>query len=211
MKTKKKILVALALVGCAILLVAGSIAGTLAYLKDETGVVSNTFTTGNVAITLDETDVDLYGVKDGEARVMANQYKLIPGHTYVKDPTIHVTAGSEACYLFVKVENNLGALEVAAANGDTIAEQMTTLGWKQIGNGNYWYYNNGAAENAGTAIDARTEAKDVKVFNNFTVATDAAIPADASTLAVNITAYAVQADGFANAMAAWDATYGANS
>ena len=110
MKKAKKIV---ALVLCAALLMAGTVAATLAYLKS-TDTVVNTFTIGSVTITLDETDVDAYGVKDGETRVKANTYKLIPGHTYVKDPTIHVKGGSEACYLFVEVTDAIAAIQDTA-------------------------------------------------------------------------------------------------
>ena len=54
MKKAKK---ALALVLCAVLLVAGSVMGTMAYLTSKDEVV-NTFTVGKVGITLDEEDVD---------------------------------------------------------------------------------------------------------------------------------------------------------
>ncbi|MBQ2690781.1 MAG: hypothetical protein IJF53_01345 [Clostridia bacterium] len=86
--TKKALLMTL----CAVMLVAASVMGTMAYLTSTTGVVTNTFTVGKVGITLDEAKVTEYGVKDGDTRVMANTYKLVPGHTYVKDPTVHVAA-----------------------------------------------------------------------------------------------------------------------
>ena len=50
MKTKSK---ALLLTLCAVLLVAASVMGTMAYLTS-TDKVENTFTVGNVKITLDE-------------------------------------------------------------------------------------------------------------------------------------------------------------
>ena len=83
------------------------VGGTFAWLQDTSDAVINTFTVGNVELTLNETDVDLYGEKDGETRVTENSYKLIPGHTYTKDPIVYVTAGSEPCYVFVKVENQI--------------------------------------------------------------------------------------------------------
>jgi len=117
MKMKK----VLALVLCAILLVAGSVLGTLAYLTSTTGVVENTFTAGNVEITLDEAKTDEYGVVDATAgRVQGNEYKLIPGHTYAKDPTVHVDDESEDCWLFVQVVNGLDGNE----GENTIAAQM---------------------------------------------------------------------------------------
>ena len=73
-KTSKALLLSL----CTVLLVTASVLGTMAYLTSQDQVV-NTFTVGNVAITLDETDVDVNGDKDSEDRVKANEYKLLPG------------------------------------------------------------------------------------------------------------------------------------
>lgn len=107
----KKILVALLAV---VLIVGCTIGGTLAWLKDSTETVTNTFTSGNIEITLDEAKVDQDGnfmkVETkvdtiGEAsRVTKNEYQAIPGKTYSKDPTLTVKKGNEKCYLFVKFE-----------------------------------------------------------------------------------------------------------
>ena len=196
MKAKK----VLALVLCAALLVAGSVAATLAYLTSKTEVVTNTFSVGNVTITLDEAKVNEYGVEaEGEDRVKANEYKLIPGHTYTKDPIIHVAAGSEACYVFVKVENGIKDIEIAAANGDTIEEQMKAKGWKSL-SGGVWYKE--------AAVDARQVAVDVEVFDTFTVANEADVSGYVTetnaAAVIKVTGYAVQADGFADALDAWD-------
>ena len=182
---KNKILKTLGLFGCAILLVAVSIAGTMAYMTSQTETITNTFTVGSVNITMDETDVNAYGVKDGESRVTANEYKLIPGHTYVKDPTIHVAEGSEQCWLFVKVVNNITDIEAAT----TIADQMTANGWTALTGVDNVYYH--------AVVDARTAAQDVNVFESFTVKTDAAVNSY-NGKTVEITAYAIQADGFGN-------------
>ena len=115
MKTFKK---AILLVACAALLVGASIMGTLAFLQDKTETITNTMTVGNVAITLDESVLDANGEKTGVRSTAGNAYKLVPGKTYIKDPTIHVAAGSENCYLFVKIENGIAAIE------GTIALQM---------------------------------------------------------------------------------------
>lgn len=97
MKTKSK---ALLLTLCAVLLVAASVLGTMAYLTDS-DKVENTFTVGKVDISLDETDVD--DSTPNKDRDQANSYKLMPGHSYVKDPTIHVDASSEDCFIRAKV------------------------------------------------------------------------------------------------------------
>lgn len=112
-KTKTK---ALLMSLCAVLLVAASVLGTMAYLTDSKDV-KNTFTVGNVAITLDEAKVDDNGnainkqgnqvtnLADAE-RVPGNAYKLLPGHTYVKDPTVTVLKPSVESYVRMKVTFN---------------------------------------------------------------------------------------------------------
>ncbi len=79
MKTRTK---ALALTLCAVLLVVGSVMGTMAYLTSKDSV-ENTFTVGNVAITLDEAKVETDGTEVSDAdRVKENSYNLVPGtHT----------------------------------------------------------------------------------------------------------------------------------
>lgn len=193
MKAKSK---ALALVCCAVLLVVATVFTTVAYLTATTDSVVNTFTVGKVAITLDEAKVDLAGVKVDETRVKANSYKLMPGHTYIKDPTVHVDANSEECYLFVKVVNEIAAIEADT----TIAAQMTTNGWTLVsGTTNVYAYNQTVS---GTSAD-----RDIEVFAQFIVkGTETA-----DTLAayedkiVTVTAYAVQSDGLASADDAWTA------
>ena len=96
----KKILLT---VVAAMLLVVMSVAGTLAYLTSTSQEVKNTFTVGNVSITLDEANVDEDGKKIDETRVYANEYKLQPGLTYIKDPTVTVKQNSEDCYVRVQV------------------------------------------------------------------------------------------------------------
>lgn len=191
---KNKILKALGLFGCAILLVAVSIAGTLAFMTD-TKTVTNTFTVGNVTITMNETPVDPYGVAQSGDRVTANEYKLVPNHTYVKDPTIHVDDNSETCWLFVKVVNGISGIE--ATGNTTIAAQMDAKGWDLIDSTNNVYaYETKAV--AGT---------DVVVFENFVIAngvTNEQLKTYEGKTVV-VTAYAIQADGFDSATAAWTA------
>lgn len=77
----------------ALVLVFGVAAGgTLAWLTAQTSEVKNTFTYGDINIELTET---------------TSGYKVVPGATDSKDPTIKVTAGSEKCYVYAKVENTV--------------------------------------------------------------------------------------------------------
>ena len=77
---------------CAVLLVVATVFSTAAFLPSQ-DQVTNTFTVGNVKIALDEAKVKEYGeVTPDVPRVQANAYKLIPGRTYTKDPTVQVDA-----------------------------------------------------------------------------------------------------------------------
>ena len=110
MKTKSK---ALLLTLCAVLLIAASVLGTMAYLTS-TAKVENTFTIGKVEIKLDEAKVNANGIpEEGAARVTRNSYKLMPGTTYTKDPTVTVLEGSEESYVRMKVTFN-NAKEIIA-------------------------------------------------------------------------------------------------
>lgn len=122
MKTKSK---ALLLTLCAVLLVAASVMGTMAYLTS-TDKVENTFTVGNVKITLDEAKVNTDGTPAAPAeRVKANEYKLLPGHTYTKDPTVTVIKGSESSYIRMKVTFNNAAQIIAMCTDPDFADEIT--------------------------------------------------------------------------------------
>lgn len=85
------------------MLVVASVLGTMAYLTSQDQVV-NTFTIGQVKINLDEAALDDTGAPDPDAdRVKENSYKLLPGHTYSKDPMVTVLEGSEESYVKMTV------------------------------------------------------------------------------------------------------------
>ncbi len=194
MKTKTK---AIALTLCAVLLVVASVMGTMAYLTSK-DTVTNTFTVGNVSITLDEAKVDKYGtVVEGADRVDANSYDLVPGHTYTKDPTVTVAANSEPCYVFVKVENGLSGFE---ATNNTIASQITnTNQWTALEGNDGVYYKTVAASATDTTL---------VVFSSFTLSDTANNVNGWNNLGnanITVKAYAIQQDGFDDAATAWDA------
>lgn len=104
----------IATVGACALCLGLGVAGTLAWLTDKTESVTNTFTTSNINITLTETT--------------GSNYQMIPGFTITKDPKVTVSAGSEDCYLFVKLEesDNYSAY---------LENYKISDGWKQLKNG----------------------------------------------------------------------------
>ena len=206
---KKKILVACLCVALAVLTIAGT---TLAYLTSQ-DTVTNTFTVGNVKITLDEAKVDEMGKPVENAdRVKANRYKLIPGHTYTKDPTVTVKAPSEESYVRMLVTVTFGKQltdEQLATKLDGIftgystdwvrsAKQIKTVDGKTVITYEYRYNN--------TVSAATTEKKLPALF------TGIAIPdtwtgddlANLGNITIDIVAQAIQADGFATADDAWE-------
>ena len=206
MKSGKK---ALLLALCAVLLVAATVMGTMAYLTSQDQVI-NTFTIGNIAITLDEAEVDANGTKvEGAERVKANTYKLMPGHEYIKDPTVHVTAGSEDSWIFVEVENGISVFEADTSTAEggykTIADQITANDWTALESVPGVYYKDY------TKVATNT---DLVVFGNFKIDNNANelegwSGISAVSTKVTVTAYAVQKDGFNTAEEAWNATFGA--
>ena len=208
----------LAMVMALALTAALAVGGTLAYLTSKDTVV-NTFTVGNVNITMDEAPVDTMGTVIAGDRRDTNDYHLLPGHKYSKDPIVHVTAGSEDSYLFVKLENDLvNIIAHKDANNTTnpvtpavltIEEQMAAKGWMAVDSTNkpgvYCYCG------AGTT-PVKVNAKDnIPVFEYFQISDDADVStyatqkdSDGKIIAnsIDITAYAVQADGFENKTAA---------
>ena len=204
---KKKILVACLCVALAVLTVAGT---TLAYLTSQ-AEVKNTFTVGNVKMTMDEAKVNTDGTPvENAERVGSNDYILSPGHTYVKDPIVHMDAVSENCYVFIKVENGLGVLEAAEDGGyKNIAAQITANSWKPL--------MNGTTAVAGVYYQEYTKNqtdRELEVFANFKIADNANTLKEgdqviwdtittANPIKVNVTAYAIQADGMTSAYDAW--------
>ncbi len=88
--TKKRFV---AILLCVTLVALAAIGATFAYLTD-TKTVNNTFTMGNVAIKLDETNVN---DPTGD-RVTSNTYNVYPGAVVTKDPIVH-NVGENAAYI----------------------------------------------------------------------------------------------------------------
>ncbi len=163
------------LIGCAI-------GGTVAWLTDKTTAVTNTFTYGDINITLAETT--------------GTDYKIIPGKDINKDPKVTVKANSEACWLFVKVEEK----------GTFVANKVTYSiadGWTK-GDGtnipeNVYY----------REVDAVTADTDFAVLEgNKVTVSDTLTKEDIKNITTNptltFTAYAVQKDGIDTVEAAWE-------
>ena len=205
---KKTLTVVIALV----LVVVMSVAGTVAYLTSQ-DAVTNTFTVGNVQIKLDEAKANPDGSLVANAdRVKANSYKLLPGHTYNKDPMVTVLKGSESSYIKMTVTftkaNELDAIfDPDGATLTTIFNGYDSSNWTYKGNTKnaadntrtyeFWYKEAVGAPTADVALDA--------LFDSITVpgsiTNEQLKTIEGMTITVN--AYAIQADGFNGAADAW--------
>lgn len=235
MKTRSK---ALLLSLCAVLLVAASVLGTMAYLTDSE-TVTNTFTVGQVHLTLDEAKVnpmgqplDENGKAPGEEGYNSDklaprwkpttedseqEYHLLPGHSYTKDPTVTVVAGSEESYvrMMVTVSFTKELTDAQLATSlDGIFLGYDDTKWERIEKEvsadrktityEYRYY---------TTVDGKdSEGKDAaqkleSLFTTIKVPDEYTNEQIAFLGGMNITveAHAIQADGFANADKAWEA------
>lgn len=187
----KKLKMAITLSVCAILLVFGTIMGTVAYLTSQTAPVKNTFTYGNVTITMDEAKAD-----GTEGRTASNTYKLIPGAEYNKDLQIHVGENSEDCYLFVKIAKEFASID------PTIVTQLAAKGWEVLDaeKGIYYY---------DTTVQGGANVEVIKNFTVDTAATEATLDDFTAAEGYQVIGYAVQAAGFDNATLAWNTAKGA--
>lgn len=161
--------------------------GTFAWLVTKTDPVVNTFTYGDINITLTETTGD--------------NYKIIPGVAISKDPKVTVKANSEACWLFVKVEE---------ANWPAFTEEGTTTkkvsyaiasGWTALPNVPGVYYRELDFTSVETSYGILANDK-VTVSQNLTK-TEVNSIAAGTRPTLTFTAYAIQKEGFTTAAAAW--------
>lgn len=223
MKNIKKILV---FVMAMLLVMAISVGGTLAWLNAKTVTLTNTFVTGSkLAIKLDEAKVFEKADQDKDNKILddwlgtanfsnpsrteeGNEYKLVPGKKYDKDPKVTIEADSEDCFVFVQVVNTLATAGIEAPNTaetPNIEAQMLANDWVKVpGETNVWYYNGGdvvagnlGRVSAGTVLD---------VFENFYIATNADVSTGKTYAPVTIQAYAVQAETITTPLAAWEAS-----
>jgi len=189
-KTNKTKVLAVVL---ALVLVVGCAAGaTLAWLMDTTQEVVNTFTYGDINITLTEND---NGV-DNDNNANTNSYKMIPGNTITKDPKVTVVKDSEACWLFVKIEAENGAalktVDDTYPAGTYLVYEVAT-GWTPLAGyaGVYYIKVDADTAKAGITNDVLADNQ-VKVLETVTKDMMKAIKDGAPAPKLTFTAYAIQ-------------------
>lgn len=161
-----------------VLVLCCAVGGTIAYIQTTTGEVVNTFTIGDINITLAETT--------------GTQYKMVPGNNIAKDPKVTVKAKSEACWLFVKVDKS--------ANFDTFMSYEIATGWTELTAGSGIYYREVAYSTTDSAFavlkDNKVSVKDSVTKEMFTAETF-------TNPTLTFKAYAIQKDNIASATLAW--------
>ncbi len=163
----------------ALVLVLGcALGGTVAWLVAKSDPVVNTFTYGDININLEETT--------------GSSYKIIPGVDIAKDPKVTVKANSEACWLFVKVD------EVGTFVADKVTYSVAD-GWTALTGQPGVYYREVGAVTADTDFYVLKDNV-VKVSDTLTKEDIKDIPTGPT---LTFTAYAVQKDGIADAATAW--------
>lgn len=186
---KKLMAVALATI-IAVMAVAGA---SLAWLKDTTDPVINTFTEGKVYIKLFEHDyLPDTNTLDMTKEVEANaDYKMVPGDVLPKDPTVTVLAESEACWLFVKI--------VETANVETFLEYGIADGWTPHTEEGVYY----------RKVEYSTADQSFKILANDKVTVNENVTmemmeANSYNPTITFTAYAIQSASIADVATAWN-------
>ena len=176
-----KFLKVLLIMLCAVVLVVLSVAGTLAWLSARTQTATNTFTAGDISITLVQNTVQ-------------TDTKIVPGKGYTVDPVVTVNAGSEDCYLFVKIDT--------PENFNTIFTYTIATGWLELAGTPGVYYREVKATDTersfaillNNSVAVQTDVTKAN-FNNL----------NNGSLGMNFTAYAVQSFGLTNGVTqAWE-------
>ena len=169
---------------CTVLVCSCVMGVTLAYLMDSTDSIENTFTVGKVDINLTEA-----GAVNNK-----QEFKMIPGATITKDADVTVISGSEACYLFVKIEEN--------GNASGYITYDMADGWIALADEDGVYYR---------AVEAATQGdRSFGVFESDTVTVGTNVKKDTANVTITITAYAVQQQSLTVAQA-WEQAVAAST
>lgn len=90
----------IALLAALVLVIGCAVGATVAWLIVSTPSVTNTFTTGDINITLSEHKLNADGTRTNDwIETNAQTIKLMPGMSIQKDPTVTVVSGSAPCYV----------------------------------------------------------------------------------------------------------------
>ena len=211
---KKKLVI---IISSFIMIISLAVITTYSLLRDETNIITNTFTIGKVDIELDEADVDNLGeIIEGADRVIENKYHLLPGQTYIKDPTITVVKNSQDSYIRMivtithiaelkKIFNNEFNPETIINDYDT--EKWIYEGYTDNQDNSYSYEFRYHKIAKGFKNEKSQDVKLEPLFKSFTIPgylTGEQL-STIKDLKIKVVGHAIQAQGFDNQDAAWNA------
>lgn len=175
----------------ALVLVFGcAVGGTIAWLTATSATVENTFTYGDINIELTET------------KPIGQEAKIIPGKNIDKDPKVTVKAGSEACWLFVKVKETDWP-EFKEADGTRKISYNIADGWTLVPGETDVYYRTINTMTAADTDYAILKDNKVTVSENLLKTEVSALATAGTQFKLTFTAYAVQKDGINDVATAW--------
>lgn len=214
----------------AILAISATSFSTMAYLTSE-DTVSTAFTVGDVTMTLVESATQR--LRSDGTLTDDGATKLVPNYEYRKDITVNIAPDSEVSWIFVQVDNGIAPIEAAdgtlMADGTeykSITTQMRENGWVPLmdAQGNavtdiyvynthapyykddgiytaipvFSYFKINSAVNGGTAAKAmeEDEYEEGQLYIG-----------DYLGKTIEVTAYAVQAEGLESAAEAWSTVF----
>ncbi len=175
-----------AILMAAAMIFSGAVGATAAWLTAQATEIVNTFTYGDINLELTE--------EKPEGRTG----QMIPGSTIEKDPAVVVKAGSEACWVFVKIETE--------NHPDQYLTYTVNSVWKPVpGQENVYYLEQGSlAELSGTENNKTypvLAGNQVTVKENITKTQLTDIGTNYPKL--KFIAYAVQKENIPTVEAAW--------
>lgn len=174
----------------------GVVSGTVAWMYIKSDPVHNTFTYGDMTVELTESDTGLDGDEDDDT----NAYSLTPDAEIAKDPVVTVTGGTEACWVFVKVEES--------DNFNEYMEYTMAEGWKALDADTYpgVYYLKAAGSDTAQKFDV-LEGNKVAVKDSVTQGMLDELEMDKYPT-LQFTAYAVQLSEVDDPTDAWKVAEG---
>lgn len=181
----------------ALTLALGCVAGgTLAWLTATTGPITNTFTIGDINISLSDTKGTFNG---NDTAVSTSATTYVPGQVIPAEPMVTVTKDSEACYLFIHIKednNTLNNDKVIKWDLWTAETRGTSAEWKEVPNHSGYYYRTVGKEKTS---DAKYYIfKDSKLTVNSELSKEIINGQGFQNPTITITAAAVQRDNIPN-------------
>ena len=204
MKKKKTLLAAV------ILLLIFVVGGAIAYFTD-TETKTNTFTIGNVDITLTEDGWD--ALPDSNSNNIPDDAEdMLPGKSVTKDPVVNNVSTKTPAYVFVKVEVPCTSIVAPATTSEEIFVYTLNAGWTELSSEAvactsggtathvYYYGSNGTLTTLAKAANASTPTPTTNpVFSSIMLRTTLKGNEGLDTQKqVVVTGYGIQTEGLSN-------------